>query len=273
MTENANIKKQNEEMAKSAAAQNEAKETTSSEKNGGWLANSMLGRWFGFDDKSTELREVANKCLEPEGGRGFWGSIGHWFCNTTIGRWFGWDDVSVAKEKNLMNPDGSLTMEGLQRSVLYDVRQNKNGQEVGNSQENTTVMSTPKKNVSSTRGNSSRRKRVSGQKSVKQTNGNDVSEKSSESEKPLTLGGTPVISTSVLTADEQPISETFGSEYGDAITLSNVPVQSVNDDAPLTLGGKINFGSSVLDALDASGRKRTDVDIDSSRNNGLGNER
>ena len=134
-------------------------------------------------------------------------------------------------------------------------------------------MSTPKKNVSSTRGNSSRRKRVSGQKSVKQTNGNDVSEKSSESEKPLTLGGTPVISTSVLTADEQPISETFGSEYGDAITLSNVPVQSVNDDAPLTLGGKINFGSSVLDALDASGRKRTDVDIDSSRNNGLGNEK
>ena len=273
MTENANIKKQDEEMAKSAAAQNEAKETTSSEKNGGWLANSMLGRWFGFDDKSTELREVANKCLEPEGGRGFWGSIGHWFCNTTIGRWFGWDDVSVAKEKNLMNPDGSLTMEGLQRSVLYDVRQNKNEQEVGNSQVNATEMLTPKKNVPSTRGNSSRKKRVSGQKSVKQTNGKDVSEKSSESEKPLTFGDEPVISTSVLTADEQPISETFGSEYGDAITLSNVPVQSVNDDAPLTLGGKINLRSSVLDALDASGRKLPDVDTDSSRNNGLGNER
>ena len=274
MTENAEDKKKQEEAARLASAQNEAKEVTSSEKKGGWLANSMLGRWFGFDDKSTALRETANKCLEPEGGRGFWGSIGHWFCNTTIGRWFGLDDVSKAKEQKLMNPDGSLTTAGVQQVALYDARQNKNGQEVGNSQVNATEMLTPKKNAPSTKGNSSRKKRVSGQKPTKQTKSKEVSEKSSESEKPLTLGGEPVISTLVMATDERPISETFGSEYGGgAITLSNVPVQSVNDDAPLTLGGKINLGSSVLDALDASGRKLTDVDIDLSRNNGLGNER
>ncbi|MBQ8558104.1 MAG: hypothetical protein IJ440_04870 [Alphaproteobacteria bacterium] len=274
MTENAEDKKKQEEAARLASAQNEAKEVTSSEKKGGWLANSMLGRWFGFDDKSTALRETANKCLESEGGRGFWGSIGHWFCNTTIGRWFGLDDVSKAKEQKLMNPDGSLTTAGVQQVALYDARQNKNGQEVGNSQVNATEMLTPKKNAPSTKGNSSRKKRVSGQKPTKQTKSKEVSEKSSESEKPLTLGGEPVISTLVMATDERPISETFGSEYGGgAITLSNVPVQSVNDDAPLTLGGKINLGSSVLDALDASGRKLTDVDIDLSHNNGLGNER
>lgn len=279
MTENAEDKKKQEEAARLASAQNEAKEVASSEKKGGWLANSMLGRWFGFDDKSTALRESANKCLEPKEGRGFWGSIGHWFCNTTIGRWFGLDDVSKAKEQKLMNPDGSLTTEGIQRVAAYDARQNKNGQEVGNSQVNATEMLTSKKNVPSRRGNSSRKKRVSEQKSAKQTNDKEVSEKSSESEKPLTLGGEPVISTLALTADEQPISKTFGSEYGDAITLSSVPVQSVNEGAALTLGGAVNLGGSILDTLDLSGTKLADVDIDlgSSNvlgsNNGLGNER